>query len=140
MYHADLFSLQGSITSERYEFQALVLDVLKKEVVPELKALQVSSIDIRKCVTELCQNLDWLTVISPKQGFCWGVVAGCCSKVPVRKESLKCVQDYTHIILRLCSIYGAYCNSQGIVVEEGGQIKQGLPKSVQHNEDIITYV
>lgn len=139
--------MQDSITAERDEFQGLVLDVLKKEVVPEFKVLQgeeslsnaaITSI-IKKSVTDLCRNLEWLTAVSPKQSFCWGIVASCCSKVPVRKENLEWVQDYDYLINHLCHVYKAFCTGQEMRAEEDRRLKE-LPKKVLHNEDIKTYV
>ena len=137
---------QDSITAERDEFQGLVLDVLKKEVIPEFKVLRgeeslsnatIANI-IKKSVTELVRNLDWLTGVSPKQSFCWGIVASCCCKVPVRRESLEWVQDYDYLINQLCHIYKAYCTGQGMRGEENRRLKEELPKEVQHDDDIKT--
>ena len=137
---------QDSITAERDEFQGLVLDVLKKEVIPEFKVLRgeeslsnatIANI-IKKSVTELVRNLDWLTGVSPKQSFCWGIVASCCCKVPVGRESLEWVQDYDYFINQLCHIYNAYCTGQGMRGEEDRRFKEELPKEVQHDDDIKT--
>ena len=125
-----------------------MLDVLKKEVVPEFKVLQgekslpnstVTAI-ITKSVTVLCQNLNWLSDLTPKQGFCWGIVATCCSKVPVRMESLLWVQDFDYLINQLCHVYKAYCIGQGMRGEEGRRLKEELPPEIRHNDDIRTYV
>ena len=141
-------SQQDSIAVERDEFQGLVLDVLKKEIVPEFKVLQgeeslsnaaITNI-IKKSVTELCRNLEWLTTVSPKQGFCWGIVASCCCKVPVRKDSLEWVQDYDYLINQLCHIYKVYCTGQGMRAEEDRRLKEELPKELLHDDDIKTLV
>ncbi|CAI8048116.1 hypothetical protein GBAR_LOCUS26574, partial [Geodia barretti] len=74
-----------------------------------------------------------------KQSFCWGIVASCCCKVPVRRESLEWVQDYDYLINQLCHIYKAYCTGQGMRGEEDRRLKEELPKEVQHDDDIKTY-
>ena len=134
------------MTPERDEFQGLVLDVLKKEVVPEFKLLQgeatlrdptVMAI-ISKSVTELFGNLSWLSDPTPKQRFCWGIVATCCSKVPVRRETLIWIQDYDYLINQLCHIYKAYCTGQGLKGEENKRLGQELPPGISHNDDIRT--
>ena len=138
--------LQESISSERDEFQALVLAVLQKEVVPKLKMLQgkesLSDATVKgvltKSVTELCKNLNWLTSLSPKQGFCWGIVATCSSKIPVREDSLLWLQDYDYLINQLCHVYKAYCNGQELRGEEERLLKDELPANVKHYDDIRT--
>ena len=138
--------LQESISNERDEFQGLVLAVLQKEVVPEFKMLQgeVSIPDttvrnvLTKSVTELCRNLNWLTSLTPKQGFCWGIVATCSAKIPVRVDSLLWLQDYDYLINQLCHIYKAYCNGLELRGEDERRLKDELPANVRCYDDIRT--
>ena len=117
-------------------------------MIPEFKVLQgeeslpdatVMNI-VTRSVTELCKNLGWLTSVSPKQGFCWGIVATCCSKIPVRRDSLEWIQDYDYLINQLCHVYKAFCTGQGMRAEEDRRLKEELPKQVLHDEDVKTCV
>ena len=121
-----------------------MLSVLQKEVVPEFKILQgeeslpnvaVQEI-LKSSVTELCRTLDWLTSLSPKQGFCWGIIATFCSKIPVKVESLGWIQDYDYLLSQLCHIYKAYCNGREIRGEEEKRLKEELPVDVRHYDDV----
>lgn len=122
--------------------------VLQKEVVPEFKTLQgeqsLSNATVKdvltKSVTELCKNLNWLTSLTPKQGFCWGIVATCSSKVPVKADSFDWIQDYDYLMNQLCHIYKAYCNGQGMRGEEEKLLKDELAPNITHYDDIRTYV
>ena len=145
-YH--LLNLQKSISSERNEFRGLVLAVLQKEVVPELKILQgeeslsneaVSAI-LTESVKELFKDISWLSGLSPRQGFCWGIVAAFCSKIPINAEDLGWIQDYDFTISHLCHIYKAYCNTMGLRGEDERRLKDQLPPSITHYDDIRTYV
>ena len=112
--------IQGSISDERDEFQGLVLAVLQEEIVPEFKILrskQSLSATVKcvltKSVTELCTNLNWLTSISPKQGFYWRIVTTLSSQIPVTVDSFSWIENYDYLIKLLCDIYKCYQRSQG---------------------------
>ena len=148
MCFLSIIHVQDSISSERDEFQGLVLTILKKEVVPEFKILQgeetlpntaVKNVLV-KSITELVRNLNWLTALTPKQEFCWGIVATVCSKIPVKADSLGWVQDYDYVMSQLCHIYKAYCNGQGLRGEEERRLKDELPANIRHYDDIRMYV
>ena len=110
--------------------------VLRKELVPAFEGLQANKDSLNiviASVDKVCQNLHWLTTVSPKQGFCWGIVASCCSKIPVRKDSLKWVQDFGECVTQLCRIYKV---SHVEMTKRGGKFKEELP----NDEYIKRYV
>ena len=121
-----------------------MLEVLQKEVVPEFKILQgeMSVSDpivkdvLTRSVTELCRNLNWLTALSPKQGFYWGIVATFSSKIPVTVDSFSWIQDYDYLINQLCHIYKSYCNGQGIRGQEEKLLQDQLPPTIIHCNNI----
>ena len=123
-----------------------MLTVVQKEVVPEFKTLQgeeaLSSSTLKdiltKSVTKLCKKLDWLTSLTPKQCFCWGIVATCCTKIPIKADSFSWIHDYEFLIHRLCHIYKAYCNGKAIRGEEDKVLKDELPVTVTFHDDIKT--
>ena len=137
--------LQEHISSKRHEFQSLVLAVVSKEVVPEFKMLQgdESLLDttmnelLTISVTELCTNINWFTSLTPKQGFCWGIVATCSAKIPVKVDSLLWLQNYHYLINQLCHIFEAYCSDQGLREDER-LLKDDLPANVRCYDDIKT--
>ena len=125
-----------------------MLTVLKKEVVPEFKVLQggeslstaaVTNI-LTKTVDELVQTLNWLTALTPKQGFFWGIVATFCSKIPVKVDSLVWIQDYDYVMSQLLCIYEAYCTGRGSCGDKEKHLKAELPVNLRHYDDIRMYV
>lgn len=116
----------------------LVLDVLRREVVPELRTLQGREMDVnfknllQEIVRFLKGDLSWLTSLSTKQRFCWGILATCCSKMAVNKESLEWVHLYGSFItsLELGLVYRSYCTFKKLSSEER-VIVADLPQDVQ---------
>ena len=135
---------QKCISSERDEFHSLVFAVVHKAVVPEVKMLQgeesLSDASVKdvltKSVTELCTNLNWLTSLTPKQGFCWGIVAACSAKIPVRVDSLLWLQDYNYLMNQLCHIYKAYCSAMNLQGAGQTLLKDEFPANVRQYNDI----
>ena len=108
-------SSQAAISDQRDEFQQLVLEVVRREVVPEIKDLQgEKTIPSPFCgvlhvtMTTLCKDLSWLKALTPKQRFCWGIIASCCGKIPVTKEQFDWVKSYKFAITHLGYIYKSY--------------------------------
>ena len=137
-------NIQKSITEERDEFQQIVLSVVQKEVVPEFKTLQgkealtstMLNEVLKISVTELCRNLSWLTSLTAKQGFCWGIVATCCAKITLTADSFDWVHDYQFLISQLGHVYKAYCNGEGIRGEDEKLLKDQLPPNITFYDDI----
>ena len=135
--------IQDSISDERDEFQGLVLAVLQEEIVPKFKIVRgiqpLSAIvkDIlKKSVTELCSNLNWLTSISSKQGFYWRIVATLTSQIPVTVDSFGWIHDYDYLINQLCNIYKCCCNGQMIPGPEERMYQDQLPLMITQDKYI----
>lgn len=123
--------LQASISEEEDSFQQLVLGVLQKEVIPEFKVLQGLDTAIgadfqavlQTAVNTLCKNLSWARSLSTKQKFCWGLVASCCSKINIGKDSLDWVHSYDKVLRQVGYIFNVYCTgrklteSKSIIIE-----------------------
>ena len=111
-----------------------------KEVVPEFKMLSFKDTAVNelltKSVTELCANVNWVTSLTSKQGFCWEIVATCTAKIPV-EDSLLWLQNYYSPIIQLCHIYEAYCSGQALREDER-LLKDDLPANVRRYDDITT--
>lgn len=56
-----------------------------------LKTLLSESIKLLK------NNLRWLTSLSNKQRFCWGILTSCCTKISISAERLDWVSQYCSI-------------------------------------------
>lgn len=96
-----------------------MLDVLRREVVPELRTLH-KELDtnftslLQESVRLLRTNLSWLTAFSTKQRFCWGILATCCAKIAISVESFDWVHHYSAIIqdLDLSLVFNTYCTGK----------------------------
>lgn len=94
-------SVQTYISDQRNGFQSLVLGVLCVELVPELRGKRMDKNFITllsDSISLLNQNLGWLTSVSTKQEFCWGVLVTCCSKIIISNDNFNWVDDYSTII------------------------------------------
>ena len=69
-------------------------------------------------VTTLCQNMSWFSSLSPRQEFCWGVVAACTSKIPVTAESFDWIFAYDFVIATLGQLFNAYVNTRRLRGQE----------------------
>ena len=162
-----LSTSQGAILDCHDEFQQLILQAVQREVVSEFKNLQgektistpLYSV-LHVVVTTLCKNFSWLKAITPKQQFCWGIVASCCEKIPVLKDRLDWVNLYNYLITHLgyiyksyCAwkklseethlgyIYKSYCAWKKLPEEKCLRLLEGLPEEIAHSpsEDIRKY-
>jgi len=141
-------SSQAAISDRRDEFQQLVLEVVRREVVPEVKDMQgektiaspLYSV-LHVAVTTLCMDLSWLQVLTTKQRFCWGIIASCCKKIPVAKEQFDWVHSYKFVITHLGYIYNSYCAGKKLSEKKCLLLAEGFPKEIAHSpsEDIRKY-
>ena len=143
-----LSTSQGAILDCQDEFQQLILQAVQREVVSEFKNLQgektistpLYSV-LHVVVTTLCKNFSWLKAITPKQQFCWGIVASCCEKIPVLKDRLDWVNLYNYLITHLGYIYKSYCAWKKLPEEKCLRLLEGFPEEIAHSpsEDIRKY-
>ena len=141
-------SSQAAISDQRDEFQQLVLEVVLREVVPEVKDLQRDTISspfygvLHVTVTTLCKDLSWLKALTPKQRFCWGIIASCCGKIPVTKEQFDWVQSYRFVITHLGYIYNSYCAGKKLPEEKRLLLAEGFSNEITYipSEDIRRYM
>ena len=88
-----------------------------KEIIPELNSLQGTGKEINpqleniltSSVNTLRQNVSWFASLSPRQMFCWGVVATTCGKFPVKAKNIKWVHHLKVVIQTLGMIFNTYC-------------------------------
>ena len=141
-------SSQAAISDRRDEFQQLVLGVVQREVVPEIKALQgektISSPMygvLHVTVTTLCKDLSWLQALTTKQRFCWGIIASCCGKIPVAKEQFDWIHSYKFLITHLGYIYTSYCAGKKLPEQKCLLSAESFPQEIAHSpsEDIKKY-
>lgn len=137
---------QDSISDGRDEFQQLVLDVLHRTVVPELRAERKMDDNFRRLLTETVRqlrgDLSWLTSLSAKQRFCWGILSTCCSKLALSADNFDWVHHYSGIIkdLQLGLVFSTYCNAKKLSSDQCSSISQ-LPHEIQTHpsEDLRRY-
>ena len=97
---------------------------------------------ITETVEFLQGNLSWLTSLSAKQRFCWGILSTCCSKIAIASDHLEWVYHYSTIFvdLQLGLVYTTYCTGKKLPNEKRIIVSQ-LPADVQANssEDLHRY-
>ena len=145
------YSTCQKASSEQWDkFQPLVLAVIQKEVIPELRSLQgqnfLSSPQLKSLldwiVTTLCEDpASSLQALTAKQQFCWGIVACCCGKIPIAKDQLEWVDLYGFIIQHLGSIYSSYCKRKKLPKDKLLLSAESLPHEITHStsENIRKY-
>ena len=80
-------------------------------------------------VTTICQRIGSLQEMNSSTQFCWGLLASCCSRIPV-SDTFEWVHLFTFIIDQLGRVYGMYCELHGFS-EEGITLVDGsLPEDV----------
>ena len=131
------------MSNKQNDLQKLVLDVLRCDVVPDLCNIQTKKTNnfrnlMREIVQILKNDVTWLSTLSTKQNFCWGVLGTCVSKIAVNKDSFDWVHHYSDIIsgFELGVVYSSFCieklsPDQRIIID-------GLPEVVKthHSEDL----
>lgn len=75
---------------------------------------------IDHCVTTICKRIGSFVDISSRSSFCWGVVASCCSRIPI-SDTFEWVHLFPFVIDQLGRVYGMYCefhnlNEKGFVL------------------------
>ena len=142
-------SSQAAISDRHDKFQQLVLEVVRREVVPEIKDLQgEKSISspmygvLHVTVTTLCRDLSWLQILTTKQRFCWGIIASCCERIPVAKEQFVWVNLYKFVITHLGYIYNSYCAGKKLPEEKCLLSAEGFPQEIAYSpsEDVRRYM
>ena len=132
------------MSNKQNDFQKLVLDVLRREVVPDLRNIQTKKSNnfrnlMREIVRILKNDLTWLSTLSTKQNFCWGVLGTCVSKIAVNKDSFDWVHHYSDIIsgFELGVVYSSFCTDKKLSQDQR-IIIDGLPEVVKthHSEDL----
>lgn len=145
-WHFSWLLPQSVISEDRDEFQQLVLAVVQKEVIPELKDLQgaesVSNATLhsvlREMVSTLWKDLSWLQALTTKQQFYWGIVASCCGKIPITAKQLDWVHTYGFFIKQLGYMYTAYCREKKLTPKQCFLSADALPQEIvdSPSEDI----
>ena len=126
------------MTNKQNEFQRLVLDVLRREIVPDLRTLQGKGQKnnfnnlMKEIVRVLKNDLSWLSSLSTKQHFCWGILGTCVSKIAVNKDSFDWVHNYSDVVsgFELGVVYSCFCTDKKLSTEER-VIIEGLPAAVK---------
>lgn len=82
-------------------------------------------------------DLSWLQDLNTKQRFCWGIVATCCSKVPISIKDFEWIHTYSHLTSKLGLIYRAYCEGKQLPME-ARLLSDQLPLDIERSpsEDI----
>ena len=136
--------MQASISEEHDDFQQLILGVLQKEVIPELKGIDTAraagsnfQVVLQAAVNTLCKNLTWIKDLTTKQKFCWGLVAACCSKINIAQENLDWVHNYDKLLQQVGYVFYVYCSGRKLTESQCILIEQ-LPEEIAANpsEDI----
>lgn len=113
-------------------------------MIPELKSLQDDSPFkglFKFSVNTVSQKISWFdSSLSPRQRFCWGVVAAGCEKIPISAESFGWVISLQAVIAQLGSIFNVYCNSRKLSGQEC-LLSQSMPPEVANcqSNDVRNY-
>ena len=126
------------MNNKQNEFQSLIVDVLRHEVVPDLRTLQGKGQKnnfnnlMKEVVRVLTKDLTWLSSLSTKQHFCWGILGTCVSKIAVNKDSFDWVHNYSDVVsgFKLGVVYSCFCTDKKLSMEEC-VIIEGLPAAVK---------
>ena len=109
------FILQ-TFTDQKNDFQLLVLDVLSHDIVPSMKTLSGSDLQNFEILLsesiKFLSKLGWLTSLSNKQRFCWGILTSTCSKIAISSDNMDWVHQYCSISpseLKLGIVFSSFC-------------------------------
>lgn len=144
MHNDTILLIQSSISNQNDEFQCLVVDVLHREIVPDIVNISRGNKSFKKLLSKsikFLKSLKWVTVttVSNRQKFCWGILATCCSKINVSTENADWANHFCSVFtdLNLGTIFSAYCKEKNLV---NGQciITANIPADIQYHslEDI----
>ena len=133
--------VQLSISNQKEEFQGLILDVLHRELVPDITSITQGNENFKTLLSEsiklLKNDMKWLTSLSNKQRFCWGFLATCCSKIIVSTENTDwanhfCTIFTEHDNLNLGTVFSAYCREKDFNSRQC-IIATGLPAEIKYH-------
>lgn len=108
------------------EFQKFILGAIQGELIPELNTRQIDPnfMKLLKGINNyLCNDSSWTTVLSAKQQFCWGVLATCCSKIPLSEDSFEWVIG-GFSKLNLGKVYQSYAHVSSVDAHDSVTINQ----------------
>ena len=136
LMHTIIHLIQESVPKEVNEFQQLILDVLQ-QVFLTARDDRI----LQRAVDTICKDLSWISALTTKQNFCWGLVAACCSKIKIGQESLNWVDTYYKVLNLVGCIFLNYCNKQGLK-ESSACLMDWLSNEniTPHSEHIQRYV
>eukprot|EP00731_Ephydatia_muelleri_P026808 Em0018g908a len=135
-----------SISEQLDDFQQLILTVLQKEVIPEVRVLQSGEHSAQEVLstasTKLQKDLSWIQALNPQQTFCWGIVAACCQKTStsITTDSFDWVHSCDYIVSQLGQIYVFYCNGKKLPESER-ILSDPLPQDIVslHSDDVCKF-
>ena len=113
-----------------------MLGVLRREVVPDIHHKTLDNnfkTLLNESVRLLKNNLSWLTSLSTKQRFCWGILTTCCSKINISTENFDWAHHYGSIFtndLKLGVVFSTYCTGRKLPKEQR-IITARLPDEIQ---------
>ena len=98
---------------------------------------------LSESVRSLRSNLGWLTSLSTKQRFCWGILTTCCSKINISMENFDWALHYSAIFpndLKLGVVFSTYCTGRKLPQEQR-VIAAQLPDEIRTHpfEDLRKY-
>ncbi len=80
---------------------------------------------MQKCVSAIAEEIaaSNLLEMTSRLHFCWGIVASCCSRIPI-SDNFEWIRSYYFLIQELSRIYAIYCGRNGLE-ESGCVLKEG---------------
>ena len=107
-----------------------------QELIPETSVLMEELMGeqslrflIDHSVTTICNGIGSLNDISSRTSFCWGVLASCCSRIPV-SDTFEWVRLFTYAIDQLGRVYGMYCELHQLSENGIALFEDSLPSDV----------
>ena len=97
---------------------------------------------LTETVRLLRKDLSWLTSLSAKQRFCWGILSTCCAKITLSQDNFEWVHHYSGIIvdLQLGLVFSTYCTGKKLPSEQCIIVSQLPPEIQAHpSEDMRRY-
>lgn len=88
---------------------------------------------IDNCVTTICKEIGCLQEVSSRLSFCWGVLASCCSRIPI-SDTFEWLNLFTFVVDQLGRVYGMYCQHHSLGEEESVLNENKLPDDVAESQ------
>lgn len=125
---------KGAIPVEESQngFQSLVLDVISREIVPDLSDHPALIAPLRKVLIELEGDISWRIAPTPKHCFCWGIIATFCSKIEISESDFDWLRDHYAVVIELTHFYSFYCRSLDLPHNDW-LIDEQLPEEILAN-------